>query len=71
MSYGDKALAWAEKFGIVEYRVVKNTMIYNVSYPAYLCVPRYTIQHRVNLDTMQEVTVYLKRYDKKGEVNRG
>lgn len=71
MSYDDLALAYAEKYGIVEYDVRKNIMVYNVSYPAYLNVPRYTVQHRINLDTGQDTPVYLKRYDKRGEYNRG
>lgn len=61
---------FAERYGIVEYRVKGNTMIYNVSYPAYLSNPRYTIQHTVNLDSEVEQTKQLKRFDSKGLVNR-
>lgn len=64
------ARQFAEKYGIIDYRVKGNFMIYNVSYPAYLSNPRYTIQHTVNLQTGKESTRQLKRYDSKGVVNR-
>lgn len=68
--YEDKALLYCEKYGIIEYRVKKNLLIYNVSYPAYLCNPHYTIQHTINLDTMQHTSKQLARYDAKGVYNR-
>ena len=46
-------------------------MRFNVSYPAYLGNPRYTVQHEVNLDTGKETTKRLKRFDSKGLCNRG
>lgn len=68
--YQQRALAYVEKYGIVEYRIEKNFLVFNVSYPAYLSNSRYTIQHRVNLDTMEETTRKMKRYDPKGAYNR-
>ena len=68
--YNNIALAYCEKYGIIEYRVKGNLLIYNISYPAYLYNPRYTIQHTVNLDTGREETKQLKRYDSKASVNR-
>lgn len=68
--YQARAIEYAEKYGIVEYRVKGNTMIYNVSYPAYLNNPRYTVQHIVILDTFNSTTKILKRYDPKGVYNR-
>jgi len=62
---------FAEQYGIVKYRVNGNLMIYNVSYPAYLSNPRYTIQHTVNLDTGEDCTRQLKRFDTSGLQNRG
>lgn len=72
MDYAQKAICWAERYGIVKYRVKGNKMIYNRSYPAYLNEPAYTIQHTVNLDTMtEEHTKRLKRLDREGFYNRG
>lgn len=68
--YEQRAVQWCERYGIVEYKLNKNLLVYNVSYPAYLGNPHYTIKHTVNLDTMQETTQQLKRYDPKGVYNR-
>lgn len=68
--YEQRAIQWCERYGIVEYKLKKNLLIYNVSYPAYLGNSHYTIKHIVNLDTMQETTQQLKRYDPKGAYNR-
>lgn len=68
--YEQRAIQWCERYGIVEYKLNKNLLVYNVSYPAYLGSPHYTIKHTVNLDTMQETTQQLKRYDPKGVYNR-
>lgn len=68
--YEQRALQWCERYGITEYKLNKNLLTYNVSYPAYLSNPHYTIKHTVNLDTMQETTQQLKRYDPKGIYNR-
>lgn len=64
------AIHYAETHGIVQYRLNGWVLIYNVSYPAYLSTPRYTIQHRVNLRDNNETTRVLSRYDPKGELNR-
>ena len=63
--YEQRAIQWCERYGIVEYKLK-----YNVSYPAYLGNPHYTIKHTVDLDTMHEITQQLKRYDPKGVYNR-
>lgn len=66
-----EAIRYAERYGIVNYRVNGWTLIYNVSYPAYLSTPRYTVQHKVDLRTWKEIsTRVLNRYDPKGETNR-
>lgn len=67
--YERNALMFAEKYGIIEYRIRGYNMIYNKSYPACACEPRYTVQHTVDLRTMQESTRRLKRFDPKGIVN--
>ena len=66
-----RAREWAEKYGIVEYRLNGKYMIYNVSYPATQFERHYTMQRHVNLERMRTVVnKRLKRYDPKGEVNR-
>lgn len=70
-NYESRALSYAERYGIIEYKVIKNIMRFNVSYPAYLGNPRYTVQHEINLDTGKETTKRLKRFDSKGLYNRG
>lgn len=64
------AIQYAEKYGIVKYRLNGWILIYNVSYPAYLNNPRYTVQHKVDLRTGKESSRVLSRYDFKGEINR-
>ena len=69
--YKHRAIAWAEEYGIVEYRIKDKYMIYNVSYPAMACEPRRTYQFKVDLDTGKTVeSKQLKRYDPKGVYNR-
>lgn len=68
--YKSRAIEYAEEYGIIEYRIKGNTMIYNVSYPKYLNQPRYTIQHIVNLDNFTSTTKTLQRYDSRGVYNR-
>lgn len=68
--YEQRAIQWCERYGIVEYKLNKNLLVYNVSYPAYLGNLHYTIKHTIDLDTMQETTQQLKRYDPKGAYNR-
>ena len=65
------AAQWAEKYGIVDYKVQGKFMIYNVSYPATMFEPRYTMQRHIDLTTMRTVVnKRLQRYNKNGEVNR-
>ena len=65
------ATAWAEQYGIIEYRVNGKYMIYNVSYPAAGCEPRRTYQFKVDLEIGKTVeSKQLKRYDPKGAYNR-
>lgn len=68
--YRNKAIAIAEKYGVIEWKVHKNIMTWLVSYRAYLSNPRYTVKHIYNLDTNQYTTEVLKRYNSKGEINR-
>ncbi len=49
-NYEEKALLFAEKYGVIEYEVQGNTMVY---YQTYTLENR-TIKATVNLDTMEE-----------------
>lgn len=69
--YEDRATLWAERYGIVEYKIQGNKMIYNVSFPQYLYEPHYTVQHTVDLNTFEENTKRLGKYDPNGVYNRG
>lgn len=53
-----KALCYAEKYGICEYKVTGNEMIYYKSYR----MEHSTIKAVVNLDTMTETRSYMRRY---------
>ena len=55
-----KALLYAEKYGIIEYHVEGNKMIYYSSFP----LEHSTIEAVVNLDTMTEKRKYLRKYYK-------
>lgn len=64
VDYSARALAFAERYGIVDYKVQGKTMVYYKQYPEYLNNPRYTIKHTVYLDSGREVTKQLKRNPK-------
>lgn len=59
-NYENKALLYAEEYGIIEYYVRGNKMIYYSSFP----LEHSTIKAVVNLDTMTETRKYLNRYYK-------
>lgn len=66
------ATIYAEEYGIVDYRFKDWIFTYNVSYPAYLGNPRYTMQFKVDLRTSKVIErKKLKKYDTRGEYNRG
>lgn len=48
--YEDKALRYAERYGVIEYHVKGNKMIYYMSYP----LERATMKVVVDLDAMKE-----------------
>lgn len=64
-----KALEYAEKHGILEWKVKGNRMIYYVNYPEYLSEPRKTYKVIVRLDTMKEERQRLTKWNQKGNVN--
>jgi hypothetical protein len=65
------ATQYCERYGIVQYKVQGYKLIYNVSYPAYLSNPRYTVQHTIDLRDMSHSSKQLQRFDSKGLENRG
>lgn len=67
--YIDKAIQYCEKYGIVEFRVAGGKLIYYANYPDYLSQKRVTYKVTVNLDTMEESRVELKRFNKVGNAN--
>jgi len=58
--YEQKALEYAEEYGIIEYKVKNNLMIKYHSFP----YERTTYKSIINLDTMKETRTRLKRYYK-------
>ena len=48
------ALEYAEKYGIIEYKVNGNRMIYYANYPEYLSEPKRTYKVTVRLNTLKE-----------------
>lgn len=56
--YDLKALKYAERYGIIEYHVKGNEMIYYTSWP----LEHSTYKAVVNLDTLDEVRTEMGRY---------
>lgn len=69
MDFSEVALLYAERYGIIKYKVVGGKMIYNKSYRAYLNQPAYTIQHTIDLRTGNETTKQLGKVMKDGYYN--
>lgn len=63
------ALQYAERHGIVDYKVKGNRMIYYANYPAYLTEPRYTMKVTVRLNTLKEERQRLNKWNPKGNSN--
>ena len=63
------ALTFCEKYGIIDYKVKSNQLIYYRNCAIAQGIYR-TYKHIVNLDTMQESVKELKRINKKGFINR-
>lgn len=69
--YNQIALEYAEKYGIITYKVKDNYMIYNQNYKNSEFIGKwvekpYTMQRKVNLETMQTDSIKLKRVQKDG-----
>jgi hypothetical protein len=63
------ALQYAEKYGILDYKVKGNRMIYYANYPAYLSEPRRTYKVTVRLNTLKEERQLLTKWNPKGNHN--
>ena len=68
-NYEEEALLYAEKYGILDYKVKGSSMIYYANYPKYLAKPRRTYKVTYNLKSKTETRVLLKRWNKLGNVN--
>lgn len=64
-----RAIEYAEKYGIIDYEVKGNQMIYYANYPEYLYVPKHTIKVTVDLDTGREECKVLQKWNPKGNAN--
>lgn len=60
--YIEKAEKYAEKYGITQFNIRNNLMIYYENYPSYLKEKKYTIKVILNLSTMKETRTRLKKY---------
>lgn len=54
--YDQAALLFAERYGIIEYEVVGNTMIYHEEFP----MEKSKYRGEVNLDTMKETRIQVE-----------
>lgn len=74
--YELKAQRFAERYGIVDYDVVRNTMVYYDNHRGkeyvggVLKFVSYTMKRTVNLDTGDIVSIRLKRLNKRGWNNQ-
>jgi hypothetical protein len=67
--YDERAVQWAERYGILEYKVQGNKMFYVQTYGTRYEKP-YTVKSTINLDTMTtESRVKLSRINRKGYYN--
>ena len=64
-----RAIEYAEKYGILDFNVKGNRMVYYANYPAYLSEPNRTYKVIVRLDTMKEERKLLNKYYPKGNAN--
>lgn len=64
-----RAIEYAEKYGILDFKVKGNRMTYYANYPAYLKEPDRTYKVTVRLDTMKEERQLLNKYYPKGNAN--
>lgn len=69
-NYEILASKYAEEYGIIEYKVDKNKMIYYANYPEHIGEKRRSYKVTVNLDEIKEESrELLKRWNKNGNYN--
>lgn len=69
-NYEVLASKYAEEYGIIEYKVDGNKMIYYANYPEYMSEKRRSYKVAVNLDEMKEESrVLLSKWNKNGNHN--
>ncbi len=66
-SYMEKAIAYCEEWGIIEFQVKGKNLIYYRSYYSYYEKRKFTTKFVVNLDTMETTKKPLKRCNKLGD----
>lgn len=68
----NRAIEYIEKYGIIDYTIKGNKLIYYVDHLDYVGqkIPT-TYKAVVNLKTMQETRIRLKKHNKRGAINRG
>lgn len=64
-----RAVEYAEKHGIIDFKVKGNRMIYYANYPAYIAEPDRTYKVTIRLNTMKEERQLLNKYYPKGNLN--
>ena len=65
----NRAIRYAEEFGILEWKRKGNRMIYYTNYPSYLSEPKRTYKVTVRLNSMTEERQLLTKWNPKGNVN--
>ena len=65
----NRAIRYAEEFGILEWKRKGNRMMYLANYPAYLVEPKRTYKVTIRLNTMTEERQLLTKWNPKGNVN--
>lgn len=65
----NKAIQYVEKYGITDYTIVRNTLVYYANYPKYLTNKRYSIRVCVDLTTGEETRNVCSRWTAKGNRN--
>ena len=69
MNYQDRAILYAEEYGIVDYTIKGKYMVYYRNVYGYQ--EKFTMKHTVDLDTLREVeSKRLSKMNKRGDYNR-